>query len=139
MRGFTLVELAIVVVIAGILAAVAIPIYNGLVADAKWSEAKTTLGSVKTVWDTYKARYGNYDAAGNVGAPAIGDTLAGTGLGVKIGFDVTSISGSEHFPPASFAVTALTATSFQLTATAIPAGDPPGVMLLDNTGTFTEP
>ena len=54
MRGFTLIELAIVIVIAGILAAVAIPIYQGLVDDAKYTEGEAALATVKTAMDTWR-------------------------------------------------------------------------------------
>ena len=58
MKGFTLIELAIVIVIAALLAAVAVPIYNGIVDDAKWSEAKTAVGTIRSAVDTYKAKMG---------------------------------------------------------------------------------
>lgn len=57
-RGFTLVELAIVIVIAGILAAVAIPIYTAMTQDARLSEVESTVGSIKTGIETYAARWG---------------------------------------------------------------------------------
>jgi len=46
--GFTLIELLIVILIVGILAAVAVPLYFGYVKDAKTSEGKALLGSLWT-------------------------------------------------------------------------------------------
>lgn len=46
--GFTLVELLIVILIVGILAAIAIPLYLGYVRDAKLAEAKSLSGSFLT-------------------------------------------------------------------------------------------
>ncbi len=46
--GFTLIELLIVILIVGIMAAVAMPLYLGYVADAKTAEAKSLIGAMWT-------------------------------------------------------------------------------------------
>lgn len=46
-NGFTLIELLITMAILGILAAIAIPAYNGYITTAKMSEAKNNLGALR--------------------------------------------------------------------------------------------
>lgn len=62
-KGFTLIELMIVVAIIGILAAIAIPNFMTFRLKAKTSEAKSNLGSIRTCEEAYKAEYDIYLAA----------------------------------------------------------------------------
>jgi type IV pilus assembly protein PilE len=62
-KGFTLIELMIVVVIIGILAALAIPRFMTATTKAKQSEAKGVLKQVYTMQRTYFQQHGTYVAA----------------------------------------------------------------------------
>jgi type IV pilus assembly protein PilA len=63
-KGFTLIELMIVVAIIGILAAIAIPNFLNYQMKAKTSEAKTNLGGIKTSEVAFKAEWDAYCPAG---------------------------------------------------------------------------
>jgi type IV pilus assembly protein PilA len=62
-KGFTLIELMIVVAIIGILAAIAIPNFMTYQCKAKQSEAKSILGSIRTAQEAYYAEHSNYAAS----------------------------------------------------------------------------
>jgi type IV pilus assembly protein PilE len=59
-EGVTLLEVMVVVVIVGILAAVAIPAYNNYVTRARRSDAFTALETVRAAQEMYRAEQGGY-------------------------------------------------------------------------------
>jgi type IV pilus assembly protein PilE len=59
-RGITLIELLIVIVIVGILAAIAIPTYRGYMQRARRADAKTALEQVRAAQEMWRAEKGSY-------------------------------------------------------------------------------
>ena len=65
-KGFTLLEVLIVVIIIGILAAIAMPQYVGTIEKARSAEAASNIGSLRTSVDRYwyeQASQATYTAA----------------------------------------------------------------------------
>src|SRR3990172_4038247 len=61
-KGFTLIELMIVVAIIGILAAIAIPNFMRFQAKSKQSEAKSNLGAIGTTAESWRTENDTYIA-----------------------------------------------------------------------------
>jgi prepilin-type N-terminal cleavage/methylation domain-containing protein len=69
-KGFTLIELMIVVVIVGILAAIVVPLLLSRVERSKYSEGKAIAGQIATALRAYVAENGatgNYDLEDDLG------------------------------------------------------------------------
>lgn len=81
-KGFTLIELIMVIVLLGLLAVVAIPKYYDLTTDAKTSAEQGVVGAVRSGIYTYFAKNKTYpgDLGGAVGACNSGNPCFGTVL-----------------------------------------------------------
>ncbi len=59
-KGFTLVELVIVIAIVIILSVISVPIYRGYIDNAKWAEGYALLGAIVSSQKAYYSEYGNF-------------------------------------------------------------------------------
>ena len=103
-KGFTLVELMVVVLIVTILAAVAMPLLSGRIDSSKWSEANAGAGTIRTAVRAYFAEN-----------PTAAQTLSG-GLDVAatqavLGFSAQDLSGG-FFVPGDYNIDSVNAQGF---------------------------
>lgn len=104
-KGFTLIELMIVVVIIGILAALAIPRFMRATTKSKQSEAKQVLKQIYTMQHAYRQEYDAYALNGITASAA-----APTGFG-RIGVDIMTTARYTYSMVAAAATFTATATS----------------------------
>jgi type II secretory pathway pseudopilin PulG len=101
-----MVELMVVVLIVGILAAVAVPLMSGRIDSSKWSEAKSAMGTIASALRSYAAEKGTFTSA-----PALAD----------IGLTNNDLDGT-YFTHDAYAITSASASgsqvSFVITCTA---------------------
>jgi general secretion pathway protein G len=80
-KGFTLVELLIVVIILAILAAIVVPQFTATTDDAKVAALDSTLGNIRSAIDLYYQQHGKYPGAVTAaGATCPNSGTAGTGV-----------------------------------------------------------
>jgi prepilin-type N-terminal cleavage/methylation domain-containing protein len=92
-EGFTLLELLIVVVIIGVLAAIAIPAYNGYINKAQRTSAQATLDTIRKTLESYYVDYQEYPDSidFNTGQDGLGRTVFESQFVNQINGDLSSI------------------------------------------------
>jgi prepilin-type N-terminal cleavage/methylation domain-containing protein len=129
-KGFTLIELMVVIIIVSILAAVAIPIMRGRIDSAKWSEGKAIMGTIARALRAHIAEKGNAFTP----VPTLN----------QLGFEPVDLngtyftggeSGTNDF---SWVISSNNPISFLITATAPTGVSSPSQITLNQAGVFTE-
>jgi MSHA pilin protein MshA len=139
-KGFTLIELVIVIVILGILAAVAIPKYIGLQSDARVAAVKGLYGTVRSSSAMVHAAYlakdtnpatiaveggGNITIANGYPAEAIG------GIDTAVQFDITDFTYDAVSVPKMFKKVGVTdGTKCGVSYVQAPVGGVPTIVLI---------
>jgi len=129
-KGFTILELLVVIFIIGILAAVVVPIMQGRIDSAKWSEGKAIMGIIARALRTHVGEKGNNFT--------LVPTLA------ELGFESGDLdgnyfsggeSGTNNF---SWVINSNNPIDFLVTATAPEGIDSPSQITLNHAGVFIE-
>ena len=131
-KGFTLVELMVVILIVAILAAVAIPIMRGRIDAAKWTEGKAMMGTIATAIRAYVAETNQALSAADKTALDFPD------LGLYEADFTGTYFSAEHF---DWSVTYSTTTNvllFTVTASCPPLIGGPTQWSLDQNGIWEE-
>ena len=131
-RGLTLIELLMVILIVGILAAIAVPTYSNYMIRARRADAKTALEQIRGAQEMWRAERGCY---AQDGVDCLGGASAGTAeakLRTTMGAPATPISNYY-----TWSFTVKTATAFTARATATGSQTTDGNLEINQDGTKT--
>jgi type IV pilus assembly protein PilA len=112
-KGFTLVELMVVILIVGILAAVSVPILRGRVEQSKWTEGAATAGAIRVA---VRARFS--EDPSTVGAWS---DQAVTAVMSDLGFQSGDLTG-RYFTAANFTISSVDSNGNATIAVSAPSG-----------------
>ena len=117
-KGFTLLELVVVIIILGILATLGIGQYLTMVERSRGAEARNILGQVRSAAAAHYLEYGTLTAVAP--APAFDNTRAGIGTTALGMIPTAGACASTHF--FAYTVVPSSASAFGATATRCTAG-----------------
>jgi type IV pilus assembly protein PilE len=97
-KGLTLIELLIVIVIVGILAAVAIPTYTGYTQRGRRADAKTALEQLRASQEVFRAEMGRYanNATDGIALNVLRANWGGPSATVGV-YNITMVSNANTF------------------------------------------
>ena len=132
--GHTLAEIVVVVLIIGILAAVAVPLMQARIDKAKWSEPCSSAGTIRRAVRAYAAETSVATAQG-----LTGNDLSDATTQEALGFRVTDLEGT-YFIAADYVVTSVSGAGVAtITVTGgSKANSPTGTYVLQEDGDWVK-
>jgi type IV pilus assembly protein PilE len=114
-RGFTLIELIIVVAIVAVLGAIAFPSFQGQIRKSRRADAVSTLSQIQQAQERFRANCPCY-AHSITNATSTVCPAACPGTGSAAGLGIAAVAGARY----TYALNTPSATAYTVTATAVP-------------------